>query len=30
MAQVIPFDKLGKDDVELVGGKNASLGDKRH
>ena len=27
MAQVIPFNKLGKDDVELVGGKNASLGE---
>ncbi|OPH40251.1 phosphoenolpyruvate synthase [Moraxella equi] len=27
MAQVIPFNKLGKDDVEIVGGKNASLGE---
>ncbi|TWV84766.1 phosphoenolpyruvate synthase [Moraxella sp. VT-16-12] len=27
MAQVIPFDKLGKHDVEIVGGKNASLGE---
>lgn len=27
MVQVIPFNKLGKDDVEIVGGKNASLGE---
>ncbi len=27
MAQVIPFKQLGKDDVEIVGGKNASLGE---
>ncbi len=27
MAQVIPFNQLGKDDVEIVGGKNASLGE---
>lgn len=27
MAQVIPFNQLGKDDVELVGGKNSSLGE---
>ncbi|WII95891.1 phosphoenolpyruvate synthase [Moraxella haemolytica] len=27
MAQVIPFSQLGKDDVEIVGGKNASLGE---
>ncbi|MDO4897262.1 MAG: phosphoenolpyruvate synthase [Moraxella sp.] len=27
MAQVIAFDKLGKHDVEIVGGKNASLGE---
>ena len=26
-AQVIPFNKLGKHDVEIVGGKNASLGE---
>lgn len=26
-AQVIPFSKLGKGDVEIVGGKNASLGE---
>ncbi|OOR87245.1 phosphoenolpyruvate synthase [Moraxella caviae] len=26
-AQVIPFNQLGKDDVEIVGGKNASLGE---
>ncbi len=26
-AQVIPFSKLGKHDVEIVGGKNASLGE---
>ncbi|WP_294033134.1 phosphoenolpyruvate synthase [uncultured Moraxella sp.] len=25
--QVIPFNQLGKDDVELVGGKNSSLGE---
>ncbi|MDO5651893.1 MAG: phosphoenolpyruvate synthase [Moraxella sp.] len=25
--QVIPFNKLGKNDVEIVGGKNASLGE---
>ncbi|UNU73259.1 phosphoenolpyruvate synthase [Moraxella nasovis] len=27
MAQVIAFNQLGKDDVEIVGGKNASLGE---
>ncbi|MDO4450384.1 MAG: phosphoenolpyruvate synthase [Moraxella sp.] len=27
MAQVIPFSKLGKHDVEIVGGKNSSLGE---
>ncbi len=27
MAQVIPFNKLGKHDVEIVGGKNSSLGE---
>ncbi|WFF39388.1 phosphoenolpyruvate synthase [Moraxella nasibovis] len=27
MTQVIAFNKLGKEDVELVGGKNASLGE---
>lgn len=27
MAQVIAFSKLGKNDVEIVGGKNASLGE---
>lgn len=27
MAQVIPFSQLGKHDVEIVGGKNASLGE---
>lgn len=26
-AQVITLDKLGKDDIEIVGGKNASLGE---